>query len=166
LNQGSHGPRFALGPGMSKACVYGLLLSMVSLLMGCDQGPCRPRSYGKQCTTEGEGDGYRYCVSEPDHGGAVSIPKYTVSFRECPSWQPVCSTRDNTQDPDIICIGERLEPCGTPGFVRCENLEQVVVCVPQEDDTLVESRGACGEGHVCLPPEAGETDWSGGCFVI
>jgi hypothetical protein len=78
----------------------------------------------------------------------------------------VCSTRDGTPDPDIICIGERLGSCDTPGFVRCENLEQVVLCVPQEDDSLILSRGVCGEGYVCLPAGAGETNWGGGCFAL
>lgn len=141
-----------------------MLLSTIFLFLGCDQGPCRPRSYGKQCSSTG--DAYRFCQAATDHGGTITTPKYDISHRECPSWQPVCSTRENTEAPDIICIGERLSPCQTPGFVACEGLDQVVLCVPQEDDTLIESRGACGEGHICLPPGAAETNWIGGCFAI
>lgn len=149
---------------MDKARLYGLLLFVASLSVACDQGPCRPESYGKQCTAEG--NSYKFCGDDPTQGRFETPRKYTYLFQDCPSSQPVCSTREGTEDPDIICIGERLEPCETEGFVRCESLDQVVLCVPQEDDSLIESRGPCGEGLVCLPPEAGETDWSGGCFAI
>jgi hypothetical protein len=113
-----------------------------------------------------EGDGYRFCGEDPDQGRFEIPRKYKYTFKDCPTSQPMCSTRQGTEAPDIICIGERLAPCEREGFVRCDGLEQVILCVPQEDDTLIESRGSCGEGHVCLPPDAGESDWSGGCFAI
>jgi hypothetical protein len=91
---------------------------------------------------------------------------YDVVRIECPSWQPMCSSRVDTEEPDVVCVGERLGPCEEEGFIRCENLEEVVLCVPSENGSLVESRGECGEGLACLPPGVGETDWEGGCLAI
>lgn len=142
---------------------FGLLACTAAFLVSCEPEPCRPRSFGKVCAIEG--DGYRFCAKN-DESNQTFRSEYVIAFTSCPSAQPMCSTREGTEDPDVICIGERLAPCEQPGFVRCETLEQVVLCVPQEDDTLIESRGSCGEGFVCLPPGAGESDWSGGCFEL
>lgn len=143
--------------------VYLFFILTLCGLAACDQ-ECRPVSYGRQCSSE---NSFNYCVNRSNGRLGINTPKkYHITQEVCPVTRPFCGTRENSDNPDIICIGERLAVCEVPGFVRCESLDLVVECLPQEDDTLVESRGQCPPGSVCLPPDAGESNWDGGCLQI
>ena len=77
-------------------------------------------------------------------------------------WQPHCIDAQTDGPPDIVCIGEIIGTCDTPGFVRCENDATVVECLADSHGQLVLSRGSCGDFHVCVG--IGKTQYPGCVF--
>jgi hypothetical protein len=57
-----------------------------------------------------------------------------------------------TDPPDVVCLGEILEPCDQLGFVDCEDDRTELACVHDEDGDLVLSRGTCADTETCRLP--------------
>ena len=116
---------------------------------GADE--CAPDTFGRQC---GESGSYLKCsgTSCEDSYGLPCEPHHEISELRCPASRPQCRTRRDTAANDIVCLGQVIGSCNTPGYQRCEDQQTEVMCVLDERGKLVSSRGTCASGQACRAP--------------
>jgi hypothetical protein len=138
--------------GLGAACAACLVLG------GCGEDECTPADFRGGFACGPEAGQFQSCQLD-DCGGTCSM-HWTIDVQYCTATAPNCVQLDRGQ---VICLGDVLGPCLTPGFVHCEDLMTQISCVSDGRDGLVLTRGTCAVGARCNDPGAPSSPGTVGC---